>query len=132
MPDEYLAFNGTTVGGQIENLSKREEGEKVRVRERGMERDKALERPALKKQQSNMKQYRMVPNHHHHTPSAWNGTSQSVPVSRAVSPPVLPSLPGRWAEKKKGVGRVGGERGVGKRKSFFNIFGSARREGGGG
>ncbi len=132
VPDEYLAFNGTTVLGQIDNL-KREEVEKereMRDREREMlKKDARPPQPLLKKQQST-KQYRMVPNHHHNT-SAWNIGTQSVPVSRAATPPILPSLPmerGRWAkEKEKGMGRV-----VGKRKSFFNIFGSARREGGGG
>ena len=125
VPDEYLAFNGTTVLGQIDNL-KREEVERERERERKeREKKEARARPPLTRQQST-KQYKIVPNNHH--TSAWNGT-QSVPVSRATSPPSLPSLPverGRWAEKKARG------RSLGRRKSsFFNIFGSARRDGAG-
>ncbi len=133
VPDEYLAFNGTTVGGQIDNLKREEEGkEKVRERDnrdrdRDREKKEATGRPPPLKKQQSTKQYKMVPNY----TSAWNGT-QSVPLSRAASPPSLPSLPtvekGAWGEKKRG----GRGRGLGKRKSFFNFWGSGRRDGGGG
>ena len=130
VPDEYLAFNGTTVLGQIDNL-KREEVERERERER--ER-KELVRATYKKAESK-NQYKMVPSHRHHSgAAAWNG-SQSVPVSRGASPPpssssVLPNIPlgkGGWAEKG---GWTEKKARLGKRKSFFNIFGgSGRRDG---
>ena len=170
VPDEFLAFNGTTVGGQIENL-KREEAEKekeqeIREKIREREREKLIQekekkerdrkekelelssppgpRPPLLKKHQSTKQYKMTPSNQH-TNNAWlNGAqSASVPVSRAATPPCLPRIPteksgwigaggkGGWGEKKgRGGGEVGvGGRVVGKRKSFFNIFGSARREG---
>ena len=138
VPDEYLAFNGTTVLGQIDNL-KREEVERERERERVRMRKetavKTMTKSSYDKKGQGMsgKQYKMVPMSHH----PWNG-SQSVPVSRAASPPptssgstVLPNIPlgkGGWGESKGGWGEKKGR--LGKRKSFFNIFGGGgRREG---
>ena len=139
VPDEYLAFNGTTVLGQIDNL-KREEVEKERERERERKESVLKTMSYNKKVQSttSARQYKMVPSHHHHSgTAAWHG-SQSVPVSRGASPPptsssstMLPNIPlgkGGWIEKG-GWGEKKGR--LGKRKSFFNIFGG-RREGGGG
>ena len=138
VPDEFLAFNGTTVLGQIDNL-KREEVEKERERERVRKENMNMNNMA---KATGKKSYKMVPSHCHSSAAAaaWNG-SQSVPVSRGASPPpqppqsagsiLLPSIPlgkGGWIEKGGGWG--GKEKkpgGVGERKSFFNIFGGGGR-----
>ena len=130
------------MGGQIDNLVKKEvDMERERQKEREKEcsefQKREREKPlpptlGLKKHQST-KQYKMVPSNRQNT-SAWVGT-QSVPVSRAATPPCRPHLlqveKGGWygAEKKGRVGVGVGGRVVGKRKSFFNIFGGRGREG---
>ena len=131
VPDEYLAFNGTTVLGQIDNLKRENEG---RDRDRDREKNMTLKDarplpplpPLLLKKHQSTKQYKMVPTSNNPSTSAWNGT-QSVPLSRAATPPCLPRLPGGLGAEKKGR-----EKGLGKRKSFFNFWGGGRRDGGAG
>ena len=120
IPDEYLAFNGTTVLGQIDNIQRLSDEKDKEVE---MERQKEQYRPAntaptLRKNSCVTEKYKMVPQR------PMTG-SQSVPLSRVGSPPLLPSMPvaksslDRRAEKAQRLG---------KRKSFFNFFG--RKEAG--
>ncbi|KAL2056477.1 hypothetical protein ABVK25_003501 [Lepraria finkii] len=107
IPDEHLAFNGTTVLGQIDNIQRvSDEREKEQYRP-------VKVGPTLHKNNSVTRNYRMISQRK-------MPVSQSVPLSRVDSPPLLPAMPtensllDRRAEK---VQRLG------KRKSFFNIFG---------
>jgi hypothetical protein len=119
IPDEYLAFNGTTVLGQIDNIQRlSDEKDKEIEMERQKEQYRSVNvAPTLRKNSCVTEKYKMVPQR----PMAG---SQSVPLSRAGSPP-LPSMPiakssiDRRAEKAQKLG---------KRKSFFNFFG--RKEAG--
>ena len=113
IPDEYLAFNGTTVLGQIDNIQ-RASDEKEKEIEKEREQFRAVKMgPTLQRNHSVKQNYKVIP------PRKPPG-SQSVPLSRVGSPPLLPPLP---PEKSPLDRRAEKAQKLGKRRSFFNFFG---------
>lgn len=107
IPDEQLAFNGTTVLGQIDNIQRvSDEREKEQYRP-------VKVGPPLHKNNSVTQNYRMISQRK-------MPVSQSVPLSPVDSPPLLPAMP---TEKSLLDRRAEKVQRLGKRKSFFNIFG---------
>ena len=99
--------------GQIDNIQRVSD-----EREKEIEREKEQYRPVkvgptLHKNNSVTQNYRMIPQRK--VP-----VSQSVPLSRVGSPPLLPATP---IEKNPLDRRAEKVQRLGKRKSFFNIFG---------
>ena len=109
LPEEYLATAGTTVSGQIERLEKASSNE---CKPSSEAEEIIPRRPSRRKVQNRPLKLSLVPR------------SVSMPGSRLPSPtfqsPAMPAMP---AEKSLLDRRAERMQKVGKRKSFFSIFG---------
>ena len=119
IPDEDMAFNGTTVLGQIENLQKTVGGNDTKPAaglspfpSRKLSKKQAQPRP------TDLPLRDRTPSKPKDFP-LWQG-SQSVPISRVASPP-LPAIP---VEKSAMDLKAEKVQKLGKRRSFMAIFGS--------